>query len=134
MSAASNMGLLQRYRAAVETRDVEAVLSFYRDDIAIHVPGSSPLNGEHVGKDAARRFLETSFTTIDNSDHKGVVTERFATDKRFGTMSNVSNADGSYDALWLFVYEVDGDGLITEIDVFLGRGSKPAPGKVHYWM
>ena len=57
-----NEQVLRGIDEAQMTNDVEAFMSYFTDDVVIHVPGRSSLSGDHEGKDrfAAlfQRFME----------------------------------------------------------------------------
>jgi len=43
---------------ALNAGDVERFLSFHTDDAVVHVPGRSPVAGDHGGRDALRRLFQ----------------------------------------------------------------------------
>jgi ketosteroid isomerase-like protein len=49
--------IVRRYAEAWRGNDITAVFDLYHDDFVLHYFGSSPLAGDHVGKDAAISVL-----------------------------------------------------------------------------
>jgi ketosteroid isomerase-like protein len=45
--------------AALDEGDVERFLSFHTDDAVVHIPGRSPLAGDHSGMEALRQLAQT---------------------------------------------------------------------------
>ena len=52
MGATQNAELIRRGYAAFNSGDVDTLVEIFAEDIVWHVPGSSKLGGDHVGRDA----------------------------------------------------------------------------------
>ncbi len=48
---------IRRYADAWASNDIASVIAAYADDFVLHYFGSSPLAGDHVGREAATRVL-----------------------------------------------------------------------------
>ena len=52
MGAKENAELIRRGYAAFNSGDVDTLVEIFAEDIVWHVPGSSKLAGDHIGRDA----------------------------------------------------------------------------------
>ncbi len=60
MSAEENAALLRRYLEALSQGDLDTVKEAFTEDAVWHLPGKSPLAGDHEGPDAILDFLGRS--------------------------------------------------------------------------
>lgn len=49
MNEHANAGLIRRFYEALGTRDAGALLALFDEDVCFHVPGHSPIAGDHRG-------------------------------------------------------------------------------------
>lgn len=58
---------------ALNAGDVERFLSFHTDDAVVHVPGRSPVAGDHRGKDALRQLFQAQIAGGEQNNIHDVV-------------------------------------------------------------
>jgi ketosteroid isomerase-like protein len=61
MSAEENAALLRRYLEALSQGDMDTVREAFAEDAVWHLPGKSPLAGNHKGPDAILEFIGRAF-------------------------------------------------------------------------
>lgn len=111
----ANEAALRAAGDAISSGDFETFLSHYADDVVVHYPGSSPLAGEHHGKEA---FLGVfgRFAEITGAPPQIAVHDVFANDDHGVVLQLVHiERDGrSLDAQQVVVSHFV-NGKITEI-------------------
>ena len=55
MNTESTLSILHKYHDAWERGDQEAGMSYYADDVVVHMGGNGPLAGTYVGREAFSR-------------------------------------------------------------------------------
>ncbi len=115
MAEHPNAQLWRRAQEAFSRRDMDSLRTFWADDIVYHVPGASPIAGDHKGLDAVlalfAKIVEMDIRIVDvhdvlaSDDH--VVALVRGTASREGrqlsmNQANIYNAsDGKITEAWL---------------------------------
>ena len=100
MSAQENAALLRRYLEALSQGDMETVREAFAQDAVWHLPGNSPLAGDHEGPDAILEFIGRAFEMTGGtfrlelldvmaSDEHGVQWQRITAEREGKTLDEV---------------------------------------------
>ena len=100
MSAEENAALLRRYLEALSQDDMETVREAFAQDAVWHLPGNSPLAGDHEGADAILGFIGRAFEMTGGtfrlelldvmaSDEHGVQWQRITAEREGKTLDEV---------------------------------------------
>ena len=57
--AGTDLEILVKVYEALAAGDFVILMSFLADDVTAHVPGTSPVAGDHLGKAAVARYVTT---------------------------------------------------------------------------
>src|SRR5215216_1354330 len=105
--------VMRSYVEAMQRGDWDAGLGYLADDVVLHVPGRSPLAGEHRGRAAARGYLDAAVAHAGDVEVELIDTlvgeERVALLVR----ERLTREDRVLDMRRANVYRVEG-GQITE--------------------
>src|SRR5215203_353137 len=107
--------LIDRYLAAAQRNDWDAMYAFYADDIEFHVPGRSAVAGRQSGKPAVRRYME-QITGRLGEDHVEVeLIDRLESPERVALV--LRERIRGIDIRRVNVYRVAGE-KIVEIEIY----------------
>jgi len=73
LTTTSPADVARRLYDAVGTGDLVAASAWLAEDVVLHVPGTHPLAGDHVGLDGFARFLAESAAVTDGGEDIEVV-------------------------------------------------------------
>jgi ketosteroid isomerase-like protein len=118
MAAADVMG---RYVGAARRGDFDAAFAMYAEDIVFRIPGRSSFAGEHRGRDAAMRYVETARALSEEADIEVEVVDSLASEERFAliVIERFHRDGGVVEIRRANVYRVRGDEIV-EIWIFEG--------------
>lgn len=111
--------VMERYVAAVRAGDLDRAFGLFAEDIVFRVPGSSPLAGEHHGREATMRCLDRARALSHRGEVEVEVVDALVSDERFALIvsERFGLEDGPVEIRRANVYRVR-DGEIVEIWIF----------------
>lgn len=111
-----NIELLRRYSAALTAGQVGEVLSFYADDLALHIPGRSRHAGTYRGHQAVLEYYTRLFQDTEGRFEVVGVDDILASDDHAISLVSwrLTRGDRTIDVDRVVVYRI-ADGKITEI-------------------
>ncbi len=129
MSAQENAALLRRYLEALSQSDMDSVREAFAEDAVWHLPGNSPLAGDHKGPDAILEFIGRAFEMsggtfrlelldVMASDEHGVQWQRITAQREGKTLDEVEALTRAFKGM-MSIHEqsLDGDGAEPPEDV-----------------
>jgi ketosteroid isomerase-like protein len=116
----TNRQVLQALYDALGAGDFGAVLGYLSDDVIGHVPGSSPVAGDYVGKEAVAGYVGSLAERSGGSIRFEPRTVLVAGDRGVGLLRDLAERDGKTLAMDnVHVWRM-GDGTLDEIWIYPG--------------
>jgi ketosteroid isomerase-like protein len=111
--------LMHDYIAAARRGDWDTAAERFAEDVRIHIPGRSPLAGDHVGRDTAKGYIETARALSRDHDVELELVDMLASEERIALLvrERFHTADGPVDIRRCNVYRWE-DGHIAEVWIF----------------
>ncbi len=118
MAEHPNVDLLKKGYAAFAEGDMAALTELFDQDATWHVPGESPISGDHIGRDAIFGFFG-QLATLSGGTFKNDPHDLLANDEHGVGLSNVT---GSREGKELNIKEIEvynlKDGKVIEVWTF----------------
>ena len=116
MSAAQ---VMERYAGRVRAGDFDGAFAMFAEDVVFRIPGSSPLAGEHHGRDTAMAYLRKAQELSHRAAVEVEVVDALVSEERFALVvaERFQTDDGPVEIRRANVYRVRGE-EICEIAIF----------------
>jgi ketosteroid isomerase-like protein len=116
----TNRQVLQALYDALGAGDFGAVLGYLSDDVIGHVPGTSPVAGDYVGKEAVAGYVGSLAERSGGTVRFEPRTVLVAGDRGVGLLRDLAERDGKTLAMDnVHVWRM-GDGTLDEIWIYPG--------------
>jgi ketosteroid isomerase-like protein len=111
-----NIDLLRRYSAALQDGRAAEALTFFTDDLVLHVPGSSAHAGTYQGKEAVLEYYTRVFRDTDGHLEVLGIDDHLASDRHGASIVRwrLRRQDRVLDVHRIALYRIE-DGRIAEI-------------------
>lgn len=111
--------VMERYVDRVRAADFDGAFGMFAEDVVFRIPGSSPLAGEHHGREAAIGHLRKARELSHRAEIEVDVIDALVSEERFALVvaERFRTDDGPVEIRRANVYRVRGD-EICEISIF----------------
>ena len=118
-SARGPGAVVRAYLAAARSGDWDTAMGFVAEDVAFRIPGRSRFAGEHRGREAARRYIDSVRAIVHSGDVEIELVDVLESSERVALIvrERLVLDDRTVDIRRANVYRV-ADGRIVEIWVF----------------
>ena len=111
--------LMHDYIAAARRGDWDTAAGWFAEDVRIHIPGRSPLAGDHAGRATVKGYIETARALSRDHDVELELLDMLASEERIALIvrERFQTDDGPVDIRRCNVYRWE-DGRIAEVWIF----------------
>jgi uncharacterized protein len=110
-----NAALMHRVDEALRTGDFPGFLAMHADDVVMHVPGTSPLAGDHVGREGIAALFQEELSMLDGPPEMVPLDDLGSDDHAASIMMQRMHRNGhDYEGLQVVVARVR-DGHLAEV-------------------
>jgi uncharacterized protein len=110
-----NAVLMRKVDEALLAGDFEGFLALHSDDVVMHIPGSSPLSGDHVGRGGIASVFQRELSMLDAPPEIVSLDDLGSDDHAAAVLIQRMRRSGrSYEGLQVVVARVR-DGQLSEV-------------------
>jgi ketosteroid isomerase-like protein len=110
-----NAALMHRVDEALLDGDFPAFLSLHTEDVVMHVPGASPVAGDHYGREGVAAVFQRELSMLDGPPEMVPLDDLGSDDHAGAVLIQRMQRDGrSYEGLQVVVARVR-DGQLAEV-------------------
>jgi ketosteroid isomerase-like protein len=108
-----NVALLSHLYEAFDKNDVATLSKLIADDAVWHVPGSTPISGEHRGQTAIFAFFQR-LAEMSGGTFRAQLVDVMASDMHAVALATVSGTRGerTYDSSYLLLFRIEKDRIV----------------------
>ena len=113
------LDVIGRYLDVMRSGDRETGYTFFAEDVSFHIPGRSPFAGDHRGRDAAVRYIESAVALAEEGEVELELIDTLASRERVALLlhERFKQPGGIVDIRRANVYRIAG-GKIIEVWIF----------------
>lgn len=110
-----NAAVMRRVDEALLAGDFAGFLALHTEDVVMHIPGRSPLAGDHVGRDAVATVFQRQMSMLD-SPPEFVPLDDLGSDDHAAALviERMQRGGRSYEGLQVIIARVR-DGQLSEV-------------------
>ena len=111
----NNAALMRKVDDALVAGDFPGFLALHTEDVVMHVPGSSPISGDHYGRDGIAAVFQQEMSMLD-APPEMVPLDDLGSDDHAASLvlQRMKRAGRSYEGLQVIIARVR-DGQLSEI-------------------
>ncbi len=108
-----NVALLSRLYEAFDKNDVATLAKLIAEDAVWHIPGSTPISGEHRGHTAIFAFFQR-LAEMSGGTFRAQLVDVMASDMHAVALATVSGTRGerTYDSSYLLLFRIENERIV----------------------